>query len=178
MRVTPTTPNFSQKSNVKNNQPAFGNFVKVEIPGKFINVPESLRNIVTLKPSKEYINEALRVVTNIANAIKEVTQRKVNVYRRTLDDMGFREKHGNDQYRDFSKTFFIEDNNGKNLPELLDTVGYLTEKLGFHSKVYSGDLFAPLEKPKNIGDKIDQAINGTILNQVAYGAKPEQMIKL
>lgn len=178
MKVASITPIYNQNSNVKNNKQTFGNFVKVEIPYSFIKVPERFRDYITLKPSKEYINEALRVVTNIANAIKEVTQGKVNVYRRTLDDMGFREKHGNDQYRDFSKTFFIEDNNGKNLPELLDTVEYLTEKLGFHSKVYSGDLFAPLEKPKNFSDKIDQAINGTILSQVAYGAKPEQMIKL
>lgn len=163
MKVTSITPNYNQwsKSSAKNNQPAFGNFIKLEVP--YSMLPDS--NPFFLKKAA---NSYLGVIKEIAEEINNITQGKVNVFRRTLEDMGFREKHANGVYEDFARTLFIEDNNGKTKSELLKASEYLIDK-GINFETFSADLFAP---------KVKGFMETSNLDKVAYGAKPEQMIKL
>lgn len=110
----------------------------------------------------------MKVIIQIADEIKNLTQGKVNVFRRTIDDMGFREKHANGVYEDFARTLFIEDNNGKSKSELLKVSEYLIDK-GINFNTFSADLFAP---------KLKGFLETSNLDKVAYGARPDQMIKL
>lgn len=158
MKVTSITPNYNQKSqsNAKNNQPVFGNFVEVIIPYSLIKGEKGIKDLV-------------ETVKSFAESIKKLTKEKVNVYRMSLEGMAFRKIFATDIFHNCARTLFIEDNNGKNLPELLDSVKYLIESKGVDSKIYAGDLFAPKKKG---------LLEISNLDKTTYGAKPEQMIKL
>lgn len=154
MKINRITVNNKQKS--KNNNQSFGNFIKLELPESMIpNV-----SFFTIS-SKKIAKSSLTVVEKIAKNIKGISG-EVNVYRRSLDDMGFITKWGGNGIHDrFARTIFIEDNNGINKPDLLKVINHLIEnKLSFD--VYSADLFAP----------------NSNLEMVAYNAKPKQMIKM
>lgn len=170
MRITSITPNYNQKTKLdaKNNQPAFGNFVVFKIPDRLIKSSESFSSIFS---SKKVVEESLEIAQKIANSIKVLTAGKVNVYRRSLDDMGFLEKRMYCASEDYAQTLYLEDNNGKDLPELFKAIEHLIDSK-IDSKLYAADLFAPTPKG------LDGLLKGSNLSQHAYGAKPEQMIKM
>lgn len=164
MKIINISQNYNQQPNLKSQKQSFKGFAKLEL------YPEAIPGLNTFSGTKKVKKISLEVIENIAKKIKEVTQGKVNVYRRSLDDMGFRAKYANEAYAEYARTIFIEDNNGLNKKEMIDAIEYLY-KTNFNGKIelYIADLFKP--KPKGI-------LSSSNLGIVAYGAKPEQMIKL
>ena len=165
--------NYQKHSNPKNintaPQQSFGNYARFRIPDNLIKKSETFLDIFSITPSKKVRDAFLEAQKDIAESIKKLTDGNVNLYRRTLDGMGFREKHANCAYDTFARTLFIEDNNGKNLPELLKAIEYLTKEQKISSEVFASDLFAPKAKGFLAASNLDLR---------AYGATPDQMIKL
>lgn len=151
------------KLNNKNlkNEPGFGNFIVVKLP--YDRIPDGYS-----LSQKKVAKSAQNVIAQLAEEIKKITNGQLNLFVRNLRDMGFREKHCNGVYEDFAKKLYIEDNDGKNRSGLIKVSDYLIEK-GFNFKTYAQDLFAPKKKG---------LFQTSILYDVAYGAEPEDMIKL
>lgn len=168
MKVLPITKTNTTKT-TNNNSQTFGNYAKIRIPERLINVKLSFLEELRTMPPKKVLDECLKVTGEIAAEIKKLTNGKVNVYKRTLNDMDYLDKHCRGLYERYLKTLYIEDNNGKDLPEFMKALEYLIKEKSIGCEVYAKDLFAP--KKKGILEESNLAA-------IAYGATPEKMIKL
>lgn len=142
---------YYNKSNKKQN---FGNFIRAEIP---LNINDI---------NKISVDAILQRVKEAANAINVLTQGKLKVYRRSLDDMDFVDRFYKKDNQ-VARFIYIDDAESKNQPEFSAVKKYLNDN-GFKCIEFPGKF---LEKSKGL-------FRPSKLCKAAYYAKPDQMIIL
>lgn len=161
MKLKPLSNSYCQSYQ---NKQSFNGFIKLEMYKGFLGLP--------FYTSKKTIGRAVEQVEKLVETLKAVSDGQLNFYRRNPRKFNFftQEKYDPESA---AKTLFIEDNNGKNCSELSKIATFIFENYqNINLEKYEKDLFAPGAKG------LKRIFNPSILQRVAFKAKPEDMIKM
>lgn len=189
MKIKSIANNYStqKQNNQKNNKTAFGNFIVVTIPKEQIKAVSGPwhKDVFGTKYRQELETRAEEIV----ESVKALTKGRIKIYCRDLNTIRFSSGNGVKKYNlDFSplqirswltgvfdeclRTLYLNDSHGKNKLALEEAHNNLVSKKHLQPKLWFRDLFA------DRAHSYDGILEGTNLQQHAYGAKPEDMIEL
>lgn len=187
MKITNFKNDYStqRQNKKKNNSQAFGEFLIVTIPKEQIKAVSGswCRDIFGIK----YRQELEARMEEIVKSVRALAKKRIKIYCRDLSTIRLSSGYGvknydldlsplqissrlSGDYDKCARTLYLDDE-GKNRPLLSAVYGRLSE-WNLHPKVCQRDLFA------DKAHSYDGILEGTNLQQYAWGATPEDMIKL